>query len=401
MKNLLLILTVVAALANLAAAAEPVSFRGPGGTGVFADTGLPTKWTADENIRWKAELPGRGLSQPVIAGGKVFLTACTGPDGGRLHVLALDLATGRKLWERQFAATGLTGCHPKTCMAAPTPVTDGKRVFALFATTDLVALSDEGDLLWYRSLVRDYPTVSNQVGMASSPLLVDDVLVVSMETGGESFAAGIDAADGANRWKINRYRDINWTTPVVAVRGGKAEVLLQNRTELTAVDPATGSRLWAYEAKGLNSIVSPAVGGGLVFSAGAELTALKPGSDGKEPEVVWKSPKLRPGSATPVIHDGKVYAIGGAGILTCAEAATGTVLWQERLGGAFWASPMMADGKLYCVNEEGVTFVVDPSAATRVVAKNALGETILANPVAADGAIFLRSDKHLYCIGKK
>src|SRR6266852_8439695 len=131
-------------------------FRGPGGSSVSEETGLPFRWSQTENVRWKADLPGRGVSCPVIAGGKVYVTACTGFQQTRLHVLCYQASTGKKLWERQLWATANTMCHDKTCMAAPTPVTDGERVYALFACGDLVALDSNGDLLWYRSLGRDY-----------------------------------------------------------------------------------------------------------------------------------------------------------------------------------------------------------------------------------------------------
>src|SRR5262245_4402795 len=171
-------------LATVAHAGDWTQFRGNGAAGVSDETGLPSTWSETENIRWKAELPGRGLSNPVIAGGRVYVTACSGQEQARLHVLCFDVRTGKKLWERQFWATGNTGCHPKTNMAAPTPVTDGERVYALFATADLACLDKNGDLLWYRSLVSDYPTLSNQVGMAASPVLCKDVLIVPMENVG-------------------------------------------------------------------------------------------------------------------------------------------------------------------------------------------------------------------------
>src|SRR5579875_3980237 len=131
-------------------------FRGPGGTAVSEEKGLPVKWSTTENVRWKAELPGRGVSSPVLAGGRVYVSAASTYRERRLHVLCFDAAKGEKLWERQFAATGGTMCHPKTSMAAPTPVTDGRHVYALFATGDLAAFTRDGDLLWYRALQRDY-----------------------------------------------------------------------------------------------------------------------------------------------------------------------------------------------------------------------------------------------------
>src|SRR5947209_14943547 len=152
---------------GLAWAGEWPQFRGPGGTAVSKEMDLPVKWSKTEGLRYRTALPGRGLSNPVIAGGRVYLTACSGYRERRLHVLCYDETTGKKLWERQFAATGNTTCNPSTSMAAPTPATDGKAVYALFACGDLAALDCDGALLWYRSLVGDYPQLTNQVGMAA------------------------------------------------------------------------------------------------------------------------------------------------------------------------------------------------------------------------------------------
>src|SRR5262249_22944007 len=149
-------------LCSFLIAADWPQFRGPGGAGVSPETGLPTRWSPTENIRWKVDLPGRGVSSPIVAGERIYLTACSGYQQRRLHILSFDAATGAKQWERQFQATGNTFCHPKTCMAAPTPVSDGERVYALFATGDLACLGRAGDLIWYRSFVGDYRDITNQ-----------------------------------------------------------------------------------------------------------------------------------------------------------------------------------------------------------------------------------------------
>jgi outer membrane protein assembly factor BamB len=367
------------------------------GLGVADDTALPDRWTATENIRWKVELPGRGLSNPVIAGGKVFVTASSGPTQERLHVLCFDVRTGQKLWERQFWATGSTTCHPKTCMAAPTPVTDGRRVFALFATCDLVALDADGNLLWYRALRKDYPTVSNNVGMASSPILYRDVLLIQMENVGESFAVGIDVQSGQNRWKVERSPRINWVTPLVLANGKEVDALFQSSHELTAYDPLTGRKRWSFESDGLATTPSPVPAGDMVLVPGAELLALRPGAS--QPEVRWRSVRLRPGTASPLFYRERVYALNSAGVLNCADAASGDLLWQERLKGPFSASPVAADGKIFAVNEAGTAFVVQAGDAPKVLGVNPMNETILATPAIADRAVFLRSDQHLYCIG--
>jgi outer membrane protein assembly factor BamB len=388
-------------LASVAQAADWTQFRGPNGTAVSQEKGLPVKWGAEENVRWKADLPGRGLSNPVIAGGRVYVTCSSGYRENRLHVLCFDEATGKRLWERQLASTGNTACHPKTCMAAPTPVADGKNVYALFATGDLAAFDAEGNLLWYRSLVRDYPDITNQVGMAASPVLHKDVLLVPMENAGDSFLAAIDVATGKNRWKLRRPQSINWVTPVVVNDKGRTDVLFGSSKELTAYDPADGKVRWNFTEEPAASIPTATAGGGLLFVPGERtFMALRPGAEGTTPELVWKSSDLPAGYASPIYHEAKVYGMSRVGV-NCLDAKDGKLIWQQRLKGQFAASPVLADGKLYAVNEEGTTYVIELGDKPKILASNALKDTILATPAVANGAIYLRSDGHLYCIGGK
>jgi outer membrane protein assembly factor BamB len=383
--------------ANFTQAGDWPQFRGPNGTGVSAETGIPTEWGRENNIRWKADLPGRGISSPVVAADRVYVTACTGPLQERLHILCFDAATGKPRWHRELWATGNTMCNPKTCMAAPTPVTDGRYVYALFATGDLTCFTSEGNLVWYRALVQDYPAVTNQVGMAASPVLWNDVLLVPLESAGESFVAGLDVHNGRNRWKATRPRDINWATPLVVTHAGKTDAVFESPQDLTAFDPLTGDKRWSYRGPGLNSIPSPVLADGLLILPSG--TALRPPKGGSVPETVWKTSKLHPAYATPLCRDGRLYVINsGTDMLHAADARTGKVLWTQRLGGPISASPVFADGHLYIVNEEGRTYVVAPTEPPRIVSRNELGETMLATPAIANGAIYLRSDPHLYCI---
>jgi outer membrane protein assembly factor BamB len=382
------------------AAEDVTQFRGEGGLGVSKAKDVPVAWSEKENIRWKVVLPGKGLSSPVIAAGRVYVTACTGAGQKRLHVLCFEEATGKKLWERQFWATGTTLCHPKTNMAAPTPVTDGERVCALFATGDLACLDRDGNLLWYRSLVGDYPTVGNNVGLAASPILWQNVLIVNLENVGESFAAGVDKNTGVNVWRVPRPRGLNWVSPLLIQNDGKAEVLLQGDDGLVAHDPASGAKKWAIADKKFATISSPTTGAGLVFASADKFLAIRPGATQKKPAVVWQSAKLPTGYASPLFFEGRVYTISDRGILNCADAGTGKALWSLRVDGAFAASPLLIDGKIYLVSEQGTTTIVDPESEAKVVATNTLPETILATPVATNGALFLRSDQHLYCVGE-
>jgi outer membrane protein assembly factor BamB len=280
-------------------------------------------------------------------------------------------------------------------MAAPTPAADASRVFALFATGDCVAYDRDGRLLWYRSLVGDYPTIGNNVGMAASPVLHGERLLVAMENVGESFAAGLDARTGANAWKHARPSKINWTTPFV-LPGGTA--LFQSGDELTAYDVGSGERRWSLKG-GYSTIPSPTTDGALVVAPGGTTVALKP--SGGSPSPAWESKVLSSGTASPTIHAGRVYAINSAGILNCADAATGEIVWKHRLAGAYSASPVLAGDRLYAVNEAGLTTVLQLGAEPKVLAENALEEVILGSPAVSGGAIFLRSDRALICVSGK
>jgi outer membrane protein assembly factor BamB len=385
-------------LALPAFAGDWPQFRGPGGRGVSAETGLPETWGANDNLKWKVALPGRGLSCPVIVGNRLFLTANSGMAMTRLHVLGFDADTGAQLWERQFWATGQTLCHPKTCMAGPTPVTDGKHVWCLFATNDLACLTAAGDVVWYRSLSADYPLMTNHVGRAASPILFHDLLIVPMENQGASFLIGIDTKTGANRWKIERPLENNWSTPIIAERNGRSELVLQGMRLLTGFDPNSGEKLWDVEDDGLFTIPSPVVAGDLVLAASRGMIAVKPAANGAAP-VAWKTLKLGSGTPSPVVVDGRVYTLKGD-VLVCGDVNEGKVLWDLRLKGPFSASPVFADGKLYLVNEEGLATVVQPGATAKVLATNDLKDTILATPSIANGSIYLRSDKFLYRIAQ-
>ncbi len=391
------LITVLLIIAGSARAGDWPQFRGANLSGVASETGLPERWGPDENVRWKADLPGRGVSSPVVVGGRVFVTANSGLAQTRLHVLSFDADSGRKLWERQFWATGPTNCNPKTCMAAPTPASDGRSLYALFASGDLIALSLEGDVRWVRSLSADYPLMVNQVGRASSPVLCGDVLIVLLDNQGASYLLGIDPATGRNRWKVERPQELNYTTPVLYQhRDGTVDVLVQSERGLVAHDPRTGAQRWSFDAEPLAAIPSPVVAGDLILAPGRSLVALRPGASGP-PEVVWKSPKYASASPTPLVAGDRLYALKGE-ILVCGRVANGRELWSQRLRGTYSASPVLADGKLYAANEDGVTTVIRLGDRPEVLASNPLDGPMLATPAIARGSLYLRSEKTLYCV---
>ena len=388
-------------LTGILHAADWPQFRGPGGSAVSEEQNLPLKWSAAEGLLWKKPLQGRGLSSPVIAGGRLFLTASSNYKESRLHVMAFDPNKGSKLWERQFNATGNTNCHPKTNMAAPTPATDGQRIFALFACADVAALDRDGNLLWYRSLALDYPDITNMVGMASSPVLWKDVLIIPMDNAGDSFVLGIDANTGKNLWKFNRPRTINWSSPLIMPNAnGTAEVILQTDGSVLSVDALTGKENWSLASSGPSTIPSPTLGEGLLLAPGKETLVLSPSSGNKVPVPQWKSNKLVGGYASPLVYKGKVYGLSSIG-LNVFDAKDGKEVAQVRMKGPFSGSPIIAGNHLYLINEEGSAFVVSLGEKTELIATNEIKDTIQCTPAVSGGKIFLRSDSTLYCIGSK
>ncbi len=374
-------------------------FRGPNGSGVAEEKGLPQKWSDTENVRWKGKVPGRSVASPVVAGGRVYVASASGVNSNRLHAVCFDAKDGKELWHRELTSTGNTGCHPKSSMAAPSPVATADAVYVLFATADLAAFDKNGNLKWYRSLTGDYPKIANQVGMASSPILWNDTLIVPMDSDGESFLAGIDTAYGVNRWKVERPKDINWVTPALRKVGDKAEVLFQARFGLTAYDPGTGKKIWNYAIEG-GTIPTPVMMDDTILMMGRALECIRVKDD--KPTKVWTSPKLNSGSCTPIVYGDHIYNVSGAGVLVCCDKK-GQEIWQERLKkGKYWASPIAADGKIFVCNDEGICTVIQAGGETaNVLATNDIKEEIMGTPAIADGAIYIQTVSGVYCIGGK
>jgi len=377
-------------------------FRGPLGRDIAGEASLPATLDADTNIAWKIPLPGRGLSSPIIVGDRIYVTAASGPQQKTLHVLCFSAKDGGKLWERRFQATGRTMTHDKTSVAAPTPVSDGRQIFALYSSNDLVCLDLDGNLLWMRGLTLDYPNASNSLGMASSPVVIGDVLVVQVENDSESFAAGIDVRTGMNRWKLDRPKLANWTSPqqMTDPDNGRPVVALQSSTGIDAVDPATGRTVWTF-GDGASTIPSSASGKDVLYVPSNGLTALQPDPGSSQPRQLWNSRTLRPGTASPVLWRDLVFVLNAAGVLNCGSAKDGERLWQLRLKGAFSATPVGAGHHLYCVNETGQVQVVDVTAPEgEIVGSLDLGETVLGTPSIAGDALYLRSDGNLWKISQ-
>lgn len=382
--------------------ADWLQFRGGDAGGTAANARLPTTWNAEsgEHIAWKAPLTGKGVSGPIIVSGRVYLTASSGFKQDRLHVFCFDAATGGEIWQRQFWATGRTLCHPTSAVAAPTPASDGQRIFAFYSSNDLACLDLEGNLLWYRGLSFDYPHAGNDVGMASSPVVVDDTVVVQIENQDDSFAAGLDVTTGETRWRHERQAGANWSSPV-AVRSADGKnnlVLISSSGKTTAHEPRSGKEVWTHDAGA--GIPSVSARGDVVYLPGSTLKALRFTRGSFAVEDLWENNKLAPGNASPLVYKDHVYVLNKAGVLTCGSDKDGEIAWQVRLKGPFWSSPVIAGDHLYAFNQDGISQVVRLGEKGEIVAENTLGENILGTPAIGDNALYVRTEKHLWRISQ-
>lgn len=374
--------------------ADWLQFRGPKGSSVSAETKVPAE---SLKIAWSVDLPGRGLSAPIIVGDKVFLTSASGPEQASLHVFCFSATDGHKVWERVMHATGRTMTQSKTCVAAPTPCSDGRLVFALYSSNDLFAFDLDGNLQWLRGLTLDYANASNSLGMAQSPIVAGGTLVVQSENDSESFAAGIDTATGVNKWKMERPKAANWSSALV----WKDDVVaLQSSKGLTGVEAATGKVLWNY-AEGASTIPSSALGANAIYAASNGITALVPESGAVS--QLWRNEKLRPGTASPVVVGDGLFVINSAGVLLKADAKTGADdrNFKLRLKGPFSGSPVAVGTKLYIVSERGVFQAIDTTGAEGKVLQeiellSGSKDMVLCTPAIADGAVYARSDGKLW-----
>jgi outer membrane protein assembly factor BamB len=388
----------------IAQAGDWRQFRGSESNGLGDDVLPPTKWSASENIAWKASLPGRGLSSPIVVGERVFVTCSSGFREDRLHVVCFSVKDGSRLWDRQFSATGRTSHFPTSSVASSTPASDGQRIFALYSSNDLICLDLDGNLQWFRGLTFDHSNASNSLGMASSPLLVGSTLVTQIENDSESLATGIDVTNGVSRWTSVRPKRANWTSAILWPKrfGGDEDLaLLQSSEGISAIKPLTGDVAWKY-SEGASTIPSSVVADGILYAVSNGITALKPPTDSASLEQLWKASKLGPGTGSPLVYNGRLYSINSAGVLLAADLKSGAIKWQLRIPGPFSGSAVAAGGHLFVFNEKGEGHCVKlgDDAGELVSTGDLAGEVFMCTPAISNGAIYVRSDKTLWKIAE-
>ena len=389
-------------------------FRGPHSQGVSFETGLPVKWSATQNVKWKTPLPGPGHSSPIIWGNRIFLTAFR-PGGGKgqLLVLSLDKATGRILWEREVPAERIEQTHSTNAPASPTPVTDGRYVYVYFGSRGLVAFDFAGNKVWEKPL-GPFP---NEWGTASSPIIYKDLAIVQCDTQGESFVLAVNLKNGETVWKTVRKELPSWGTPTVVVPSSGSPELVTNASNFVrAYDVATGAEKWRLGGSSKITAPTPIFSRGLIVVASGRaperpIFVIRPGGSGditpasgaeSGSHVVWKKTGRGSYMPTPIAYGDSLYVLSNAGLFDAYELETGKEVYRQRVehgGSGFSASPVAGDGRIYLSSEDGDVFVLRAGPTFEILSKNPMGEPLMATPAIAGGTIYIRSERHLFAIG--
>ena len=425
----------------LASAAEWPEWRGPGQQGLAPEaTGLPLTWSETSNVVWKTPLPGRGYSTPVIDGNRIWLTTAfeTAADpedtkerlkvntGGqpltllaevRLHALCLDRTTGAILHDVPLITRAKPQwVHQLNSYASPTPVIAEGKVFAHFGAYGTAAVdAASGQVLWTN--LDDALVVMHENGPGGSPVVWRDKLILQLDGSDRQFIVALDTATGKVAWKTDRTGKLaenpqlrkSYGTPLIAPTADGGEELISAVADwMYAYDPATGKEKWkvSYGHLGFSNVSRPVMGNGLIYVPTcfmkSRLLAFR--YDGRTaPKVAWEITRSMPNQPSPLLAGDDLYLIDDRGVMTCADARTGQVFWQERLGGGgnFSASPVFADGRIYAVNQEGKTIVIQPGRTFIVLAENQLEGALMASPVPVEHALYLRTSKALYRVESK
>jgi len=383
-------------------------FRGPGGAGISMYTNIPTRWDGKtgEGILWKAEVPLPGRNSPVVWKDRIFLT---GADPNAREVYCFDAADGRLLWRGDVPTVPLPedaelDLMEDTGYAASTAATDGRRVYAIFATGDVAAFDFNGRRLWHKNL----GLPDNVYGFAASLETYKNLVLIQYDqsdgTDGKSRLYALDGLSGRTVWDVGRALPNSWTSPVVVEVEGRYQLVTLSDPYAVAYDPSDGRELWRAECATGDVAASPIYAGGLilVIEPYAHLVAIKPDGQGDvtETHIAWRMEEGGPDICSPVANDQYVYLMESEGLLICCNVQTGEKLYEHDLRESFTASPSMVADKLYLLDMKGVMHIAEVGPEYKEITTCALGEECFASPAFANGRIYIRGDKNLYCIGE-
>jgi outer membrane protein assembly factor BamB len=422
----------VSLLSASAVAGDWPAWRGADGSGICRETNPPLRWSTNENVRWRVVLPDRGNSTPIVWKERIFITQSI---ENRRRVMCFNRHTGELLWQAGPTWTGAEQAPPDNPPCTPSPVTDGRRVIAWFGSAGVYCYDLRGRELWHRDLGRQ----SHMWGYAATPVLDGHLCFVNFGPGERSFLIALDKRSGKTVWQydVPRYgagmkwselggKDRSgeptvaetagsWATPLIVPVGGKKELVVPFAGRLMAFEPGTGTVLWTCEGPNIGIYSSAFFGEGVVALNASGTTntllAVQPGGRGDvtESHRLWIQ---RPGNnktclGAGVIHNGHIYQMNMMGFAECRELKTGKTAWEERLTGTgarneSWSAPVLAGNRLYLPNRNGDVFVLRARPKLECLATNSIGgEPMNASLAVSDGEIFIRTDKHLWCVGER
>lgn len=394
--------------ASLFAADWPV-WRGPRGDGTAEGTDFPTKWSATENVKWKTTIPGWGHSSPVVSKGKVFVTGCVEEDKSRV-LYCLDRKDSTVLWKETVVTAPLEKKHKLNSFASSTPAADGEHVYLTFFDQPKLRVfcyDYQGKKVWEKA-----PGEFHSVhGFSSPPVLYKNLVIVNGDQdapkGEKAYLVAFDKKTGDEKWRIDRPNKLrSYCPPVFIEVAGKPQMVLTGSKCVTSYDPETGEQLWIVNGPTEQFVSSVVFHQGMVFlTAGFPdrwVMAIDPTGTGNvtKSKVLWSQKNDGGYVPSPVAHDGHFFLVTDEGLASCWDAKTGKRDWRERLGSHHTGSGVVAGNHVYFTDDNGVTFVLKASSEFDLVAKNPLGEKCFTSPAFSDGQIFIRGEKHLFCLGK-
>ena len=388
-------------------------FRGPTGQGHSPAKDVPIRWSGTENVAWRTTISGAGWSSPVLADDRLYLTAAKSTEGAKnltLSALCLDALDGKVLWSTDvFSPEGGSNLHRKNSYASPTPLVRDGRIYVHFGHLGTACLDLAGRVQWRQTSIKYQPVHGN----GGSPVLAGDLLIFSCDGATNPMVVALDRHTGEVQWKTPRNNEsvpkkFSFSTPLLITNAGRPELVSPGSGGTYAYEPATGRPLWQVSTgNGFSVVPRPVFADGLLFVSTdydfPKLYAIRPGGEGDvtSTHLAWQTGRGAPSTPSALVVGSELYFVSDAGVATCADAKTGLVHWNERLGGGFSASPVFADGRIYFQNEEGVGYVLKAGKTFDLLAKNELGERTLASYAVDDGTIFIRGAEHLFRIGKK
>jgi outer membrane protein assembly factor BamB len=402
---------------SVARAENWAHWRGPTGNGT-ANASPPIEWSDTKNVKWKAEIPGQGLSSPIVWDNRVFITSAVPVDGQPTRalttldfkVLCYDRHDGKLLWQKTATvAKPHQKTHETNGFASASPCTDGEHVYAHFGSRGLYCYTMNGELVWKRDDFGKMQTLFG-FGEGSSPTLEGNKILVPWDHTGPSALYALDKQTGETIWKQDRKETTEWSTPLVVEHAGRKQVILNGQKSVRSYDLATGKELWQCGGQTLRPIASPVAANDMVIVGsgyqGAFVAAFRLDGAGDihgTDKVIWTLDHDAPDVASPLLSSGRLYFHKGkTGLLSCVDAATGKPHYFARRIGLDnpYSSPVAAGGHVYLTSRNGTTVVIADADELKVLATNHLDETIGATPAPVDNELFIRGDKHLLCIAQ-